>query len=220
MQNGLYSSSLEIFESILSDILARFGGKHKRVGAALHNVAIANLRSGNLDDAMDAIEEAIKIRSRALGRKHSKVTDSLVEYGIILLSMEEFDDALKVFEGALSMRKNEKLVNRGDANERKLRIAKIWNNIGCVHFEKGDYTKAREAFDEAINIFCKVYGLWTKFFFKLNVTDTGYLAMASTLCNKGTYNSQVLCLLTYVCILSLSCFFILTISLLLLNCHF
>ena len=74
MGNGLYSSSLEIFESILSDILARFGGKHKRVGAALHNVAIANLRSGNLDDAMDAIEEAIKIRSRALGRKHSKVT--------------------------------------------------------------------------------------------------------------------------------------------------
>jgi tetratricopeptide (TPR) repeat protein len=169
----------------LSDILARFGGKHKRVGAALHNVAIANLRSGNLDDAMDAIEEAIKIRSRALGRKHSKVTDSLVEYGIILLSMEEYDDALKVFEGALSMRKNEKLVNQGDANERKLRIAKIWNNIGCVHFEKGDFTKAREAFDEAINIFCKVYGLWTKLFYKLNVTDTGYLAMASTLCNKG-----------------------------------
>lgn len=169
----------------MSDILARFGGKHKRVGAALHNVAIANLRSGNLDDAMDAIEEAIKIRSRALGRKHSKVTDSLVEYGIILLSMEEYDDALKVFEGALSMRKNEKLVSRGDANERKLRIAKIWNNIGCVHFEKGDYTKAREAFDEAIGIFGKVYGLWTKFFYKLNVTDTGYLAMASTLCNKG-----------------------------------
>ncbi|CAB9527754.1 Kinesin light chain [Seminavis robusta] len=190
MGNGLYSSSLEIFESILSDILARFGGKHKRVGAALHNVAIANLRSGNLDDAMDAIEEAIKIRSRALGRKHSKVTDSLVEYGIILLSMEEYDDALKVFEGALSMRKNEKLVSRGDANERKLRIAKIWNNIGCVHFEKGDYTKAREAFDEAINIFCKVYGLWTKFFYKLNVTDTGYLAMASTLCNKAYVEMQ------------------------------
>lgn len=190
MGNGLYSSSLEIFESILSDILARFGGKHKRVGAALHNVAIANLRSGNLDDAMDAIEEAIKIRSRALGRKHSKVTDSLVEYGIILLSMEEFDDALKVFEGALSMRKNEKLVSRGDASERKLRIAKIWNNIGCVHFEKGEYSKARDAFDEAINIFCKVYGLWTKFFYKLNVTDTGYLAMASTLCNKAYVEMQ------------------------------
>ena len=151
----------------------------------MHNVAIANLRSGNLDDAMDAIEEAIKIRSRALGRKHSKVTDSLVEYGIILLSMEEFDDALKVFEGALSMRKNEKLINRGDANERKLRIAKIWNNIGCVQFEKGDYAKAREAFDEAIDFFCTVYGIWTKFFYNVNVTDTGYLAMASTLCNKG-----------------------------------
>ena len=43
------------------------------MGAALHNVAIANLRAGSLDDAMDAIEEAIKIRSRALGRSHPKV---------------------------------------------------------------------------------------------------------------------------------------------------
>ena len=61
------------FESILSDLLERYGEKHERVGAALHNVAIANLRAGSLDDAMDAIEEAIKIRSRALGRSHPKV---------------------------------------------------------------------------------------------------------------------------------------------------
>jgi hypothetical protein len=64
---------LEEFESILSDLLTKYGERHERVGAALHNVAIANLRAGSLDDAMDAIEEAIKIRSRALGRTHPKV---------------------------------------------------------------------------------------------------------------------------------------------------
>jgi hypothetical protein len=50
------------------------------VGAALHNVAIANLRAGSLDDAMDAIEEAIKIRSRALGRGHSRVAVRVMEF--------------------------------------------------------------------------------------------------------------------------------------------
>jgi tetratricopeptide (TPR) repeat protein len=72
-QSGAYKTALAQFESILSDILARYGEHHDRVGAALHNVAIANLRAGSLDDAMDAIEEAIKIRSRSLGRSHPKV---------------------------------------------------------------------------------------------------------------------------------------------------
>ena len=72
-QNGIYNVALEEFESILSDLLSKYGERHERVGAALHNVAIANLRAGSLDDAMDAIEEAIKIRSRALGRTHPKV---------------------------------------------------------------------------------------------------------------------------------------------------
>lgn len=76
-QGGAYKKALSDFESILSDLLARYGERHERVGAALHNVAIANLRAGSLDDAMDAIEEAIKIRSRALGRSHPRVAVSL-----------------------------------------------------------------------------------------------------------------------------------------------
>lgn len=76
VQNGAYKTALAQFESILSDILGRYGEHHDRVGAALHNVAIANLRAGSLDDAMDAIEEAIKIRSRSLGRSHPKVAVS------------------------------------------------------------------------------------------------------------------------------------------------
>lgn len=78
MSNGDYATALEEFESILSELLTRYGERHERVGAALHNVAIANLRAGSLDDAMDAIEEAIKIRSRALGRSHPRVTVSFM----------------------------------------------------------------------------------------------------------------------------------------------
>ena len=78
-QSGAYKKALSEFESILSDLLGRYGERHERIGAALHNVAIANLRAGSLDDAMDAIEEAIKIRSRALGRSHPRVAVSTSE---------------------------------------------------------------------------------------------------------------------------------------------
>jgi hypothetical protein len=53
--------------------LERYGEEHERVGAALHNVAVANLRAGLLDDARDAIEEAVRLRRLTLGDDHPKV---------------------------------------------------------------------------------------------------------------------------------------------------
>lgn len=78
MTNGKYAKAIKTFEHILSDMLDRFGEEHHRVGAALHNVAVANLRAGLLDDAKDAIEEAIRIRKQTLGHEHPKVAVSSI----------------------------------------------------------------------------------------------------------------------------------------------
>lgn len=75
-QNGKFGKAIKAFESILSDLLEKFGEEHHRVGAALHNVAVANLRAGLLDDARDAIEEAVRIRKLTLGKEDSKVAVS------------------------------------------------------------------------------------------------------------------------------------------------
>jgi tetratricopeptide (TPR) repeat protein len=175
------------FESILSDLLGRYGERHERVGSALHNVAIANLRAGSLDDAMDAIEEAIKIRSRSLGRQHPRVADSLVELGIILLSMDEHDDALKVFDRALKLRREEKddVFAEEDVDECKLKIAKVLNNIGCVNFEKGDLQAAEFAFNEAIVLQRSVFKNWFAIVCGVDANSPGILTMASTMCNKA-----------------------------------
>ncbi|GKY94284.1 hypothetical protein MPSEU_000394200 [Mayamaea pseudoterrestris] len=187
MSNGSYKAALSQFESILSDILGRYGERHDRVGAALHNVAIANLRAGSLDDAMDAIEEAIKIRSRSLGRSHPKVADSLVELGIILLSMEEHDDSLKVFQRALKLRREEREDTYGDDDreECNLKIAKVLNNIGCVNFERGSFPEAKEAFEEAIVLQTAVFKNFVTFVCGVDSSSPGILTMASTMCNKG-----------------------------------
>ena len=78
MASGKYAKAIKTFESILSDLLERFGEEHHRVGAALHNVAVANLRAGLLDDAKDAIEEAVRIRKLTLGDEHPKVAVSSI----------------------------------------------------------------------------------------------------------------------------------------------
>ncbi len=76
-QIGKYGKAIKTFESILSDLLEKYGEEHHRVGAALHNVAVANLRAGLLDDARDAIEEAVRIRKLTLGDENPKVAVSL-----------------------------------------------------------------------------------------------------------------------------------------------
>jgi hypothetical protein len=76
IQTGKFTKALKKFEGILASILERFGENHHRVGAALHNVGIANLRAGKLTDAMDAIEEAVRIRKMTLGPDDPKVAVS------------------------------------------------------------------------------------------------------------------------------------------------
>eukprot|EP00537_Pseudo-nitzschia_pungens_P003368 CAMPEP_0172367352 /NCGR_PEP_ID=MMETSP1060-20121228/20858_1 /TAXON_ID=37318 /ORGANISM="Pseudo-nitzschia pungens, Strain cf. cingulata" /LENGTH=494 /DNA_ID=CAMNT_0013091573 /DNA_START=82 /DNA_END=1566 /DNA_ORIENTATION=+ len=189
MTIGKYARAIRIFESILSALLNRYGEEHHRVGSALHNVAVANLRSGLLDDARDAIEEAVRIRKRTLGEDEPKVADSLVEYGIILLSMKKYKKSIQVFEDALELREIEccEAEDAATKREAKLKKAKIQHNIGCVNFEIKNYDEARRKYMQAIQEQKEIFGSSWFSAFRLvsNTSKPGHLTMASTMCNKG-----------------------------------
>ena len=86
LRDGRLVEAKAKFEEILATLVKEHGEENRRVGAALHNLGIVHLRSGNMNDAVDAIEEAVKIRKSTLGVYHPKVSDSLVEFRIVLLS--------------------------------------------------------------------------------------------------------------------------------------
>ncbi len=188
-QIGKYARAIKIFESILAALLDAHGEEHHRVGSALHNVAVANLRSGLLDDARDAIEEAVRIRRLTLGEDDPKVADSLVEYGIILLSMKKYRKSIEIFEDALELRELELVeAEEEDARrEAKLKKAKILHNIGCVNFEIKNFDGALRNYMQAIqeqkNIFAPSWK--TGFGIFQNSSKPGRLTMASTICNKA-----------------------------------
>jgi tetratricopeptide (TPR) repeat protein len=191
---------------------------HHRVAAALHNVGIAKLRAGKLEEAMSSIEEAVKMRKKTLGGSHPKVAvsrinewlscdpdpasdctsfplrsqDSLVELGIIHLSLKEYDDALKVFKEALHMRQSESRdsLYSLDAKENKLKLAKVLNNIGCVNFERDEMTEALNAFESAVKMQRSALAPESRdFTVTVSTSKPSYLTMACTLCNKGSYIS-------------------------------
>ena len=172
----------------MSALLDRYGEEHHRVGSALHNVAVANLRSGLLDDARDAIEEAIRIRKLTLGEDDAKVADSLVEYGIILLSMKNYRKSIEVFEDALELRQieSDEAENGAARREAKLKKAKIRHNIGCVNFETRRYDEARKNYVAAIQEQKAIFSSWiSAFSMGTDTSKPGHLTMASTMCNKA-----------------------------------
>lgn len=149
---------------------------------------MANLRAGQLNDARDAIEEAVRIRKTTLGIQSPKVADSLVEFGIILLSKKQYDESLGVFREAFELRQREADLAQGsnNAQEAQLKMAKIRHNLGCVNYEIGQLEEAKEAYTEAIEQQKTAFGTWTTpFMIMTDTTKPGFLTMASTMCNRG-----------------------------------
>jgi tetratricopeptide (TPR) repeat protein len=102
--------------------------------------------------------------------------------------MKEYTESLEVLTEALELRENEAedLVFPKEIKDSQLKIAKILNNIGCVHFESGNFELAKEAFTDAIKLQKESLG---EFMSSSSLSDPtsrpGFLTMASTMCNKG-----------------------------------
>ncbi len=144
-----------------------------RVAAALHNIAIVQLRDGKLDEALDAIEEAVRIRKLAFGDSSPKLADSLNELGIILLSRKEFHEAIEAFNDALE-------ISEAKFGKQDIRVCKILNNIGCIYYEYGDYSTAEKIFQETIAMQQKLSADKAA-----DKDKPGALTSMSTLCNAG-----------------------------------
>ena len=187
LKNGDFPRALEEFEGILDELMNSLGDSHRRVGSALHNVGIVNIRADNLDDAVDALEEAIRIRKDVHGPDHPKVADSLLELGIALLSQKDYEDALEIFNDALEIRENDLVeeARHGSDEDRihcVLQVAKALNNIACVYFEYGSLSKALKTLEDVLEMQKEAID-------ELTERDPDYkqakLSLATTFCNIG-----------------------------------
>ena len=187
LKNSDFPRALEEFEGILDELMNSLGDSHRRVGSALHNVGIVNIRADNLEDAIDALEEAIRIRKDVHGPDHPKVADSLLELGIALLSQKDYEDALEIFNDALEIRENDLVEEaRHGSNEDRihcvLQVAKALNNIACVYFEYGSLSKALKTLEDVLEMQKEAID-------ELTERDPDYkqakLSLATTYCNIG-----------------------------------
>lgn len=144
-KRGRYGEALHLLQIIVEVQRNKNGPVHEDVGAALHNVGIAELRLGENYKALQAFEEAVRVRKGSLGRDHPQVAVSLVKVGITLMLLKRLEDSLWIFREALTVRKH----CLGPLHPS---TARIYNNIGCVHVEFNENKEAKRAFEAALDI--------------------------------------------------------------------
>jgi tetratricopeptide (TPR) repeat protein len=76
LKRGRFAEALHLLEVVLDCQRQLHGTVHEDVAGALHNVGIANLRLEDHYKALQAFEEAVRVRKGALGRDHPLVAVS------------------------------------------------------------------------------------------------------------------------------------------------
>ena len=186
--------ALRELESILTTLVEGLGDGHGRVASALHNLGVVHVRAGNLDDAADALEEAVRIRRDMLREDHPRIANSLTELGIVLLRQGQHEDSLNALNEALVLRERDLKEGAerggrpgGDMDACLLQVASVLNNIGCVYFEFGAMLDARQTFADSLEMQREVMLPTTE---EDGNHDQAMLSVADTLSNLGLVHME------------------------------
>jgi len=135
-----------------------------------HNLGHCSYRLGKNEDAMRCYKKAYSIAKKAKVDTYLAATKNSIAVLLFHNNFSESDAALELFEWSLSVYQ----AHFGETRE----VATIMNNIGRVHYLKGDYDRALAVYEEALSIRRKVLG-------------ESSIDVAAAVCNTGqTYHQR------------------------------
>ena len=131
--------------SELNQNILRFGARHPLVGESHLKVGLLHMYDGQYADAILHLEEALKIKAAFLGPNHPDFSSILMFIALAQLALERFDDCMTSLLGVRRIREDA-------VGHTHPEIGLILNNIACVHYELGDFKRAEELFQEALDL--------------------------------------------------------------------
>eukprot|EP00522_Entomoneis_paludosa_P011956 CAMPEP_0172442062 /NCGR_PEP_ID=MMETSP1065-20121228/2527_1 /TAXON_ID=265537 /ORGANISM="Amphiprora paludosa, Strain CCMP125" /LENGTH=744 /DNA_ID=CAMNT_0013191739 /DNA_START=420 /DNA_END=2654 /DNA_ORIENTATION=- len=150
-RQGKSSLSLAYMNKFLEASLKLNLPDHLQTGDGMHHKAVLLFEAGKIDEAMEPINEAIRLRIMHVGEKSSCVAESEELKGKLLLAQQKYDEALGCMTKTLSL---------GGGGEMNLEVAQTMLDMGRAYHSKGD-TRA------ALATYAKVLE-WARSFFGPN----------------------------------------------------
>lgn len=151
---GNFDHALELFEAILEAQIQRFGTCHASVAAAMHNVGVCRQRMRHHAVAEKLLAEAVQTREKTLGKGHVEVAASLSKLGSARIALGKFEEAFTDLRRALKIAQSQHEPGCKQANKT---VAQMQCHLACLYFEKGELFAAQATFQDALDIYRKVW---------------------------------------------------------------
>jgi len=150
LKYGRFDESIAVFGKILRSLKHQYNDRdHHLIGACLHNLGVLQMWAGRYEESLAYFNKAIGVRIRTMTFNHPSVAVSLSKVALAYFALEQLDKALEALEKALDVRKTcQQLGN--------LEVAKLYNNIAAIHYQKGDKKSALKKLKEALEIMRKL----------------------------------------------------------------
>jgi len=147
-------------------------------GAYYNNMGVAHLNKGEYKQALEFLNDAMKILENLLGKEHPDTAATYGNIGQIHSHLGYYDQALEWHLKALDI--CEKVLSKEHPD-----TATTYNNIAKVYDNQGDYDKAHKWFKKALDVDEKVLGK------EHHYTATTYNNIAGVYITQGDYDKAL-----------------------------
>ena len=157
-----FSAAKETFKLAMEKLVDDPIAMHK----TLHNLGYCCYREGNHSEALRYFQSAIEL-GRTVGLQTSLMAGSLNSLGVLYFhhcsgSSIDLDKADDLFEESLSIYKSYAITSSSSSlSPSKLfhkEIATVTNNVGRMHYLRGEYEEAKDCYEEALRLRKAVLG--------------------------------------------------------------
>ena len=154
-QRGDLKSSLPFMVDALEVYEKISGPEHLSTGQALGNlglllVALAQKSKGverleHVEEARGHLERALECKRKALGERHAQVGVAMYQLASALRLQKKFIEAEKLLVSSVT------LLREAEQKNGPL-TATATNNLGFLYKERGDFSRARACYEEALSV--------------------------------------------------------------------
>lgn len=141
---GRYSEALEFYQQA-ADVARTPPVDRENLATILLNTANAQSKLGNIDEALVAADESLRLRIDMYGERHVRTVPSYLIRAYVFMEAGRWDEAIDAARRAAEL---EQELTGGDTR----RMAAIWSAMGLAAERKGDYETARESFTRALEV--------------------------------------------------------------------
>lgn len=144
-----YTQALEVFRKVCENNV-ELSCDHETRFRAMENMAHANNKLGNYEEAIKIYRDVLDRKSKALGDDHPDTLTTLADFGVILLDQWNVTEAIEVFQKICT-----NSVEKQENDEPTLITMK---NLGLAYARLGDFVQADRVYRDILSTRIKLHG--------------------------------------------------------------